>query len=130
MAKVREGLKDYSQSKRSIRKSVVQLECERKLAYVPNTLRRSTLSLSFPVMEVGMWGFFEGGHSLPTSRNHRKFTLPIPKFGFQHRESLHGFILNALYSTSNSRGLNYSPLEINIVNQDIKSVVRFRWCVR
>lgn len=45
-----------------IRKSVLQLECHRKVAYVMTTLQENAVSHSFPVLEAdpSMWDFFEG----------------------------------------------------------------------
>lgn len=56
-----------------IRKSILQLECHRKLAYVMNTSQKN----SFPEMETVhcMCNFFEGGHL------YQKAKLPLPKFG-------------------------------------------------
>lgn len=68
-----------------IRKSVLQLECHRKLAYVMNALQ-NTLRLSFPELEAVhcMWDFFEGRHRLPNSQNPWKLTSSIRKFRLQN----------------------------------------------
>lgn len=61
-----------------IRKSVLWLECLRKLAYVMNALQKNTVKHSFPVLETDHyeWVFFEGRQRLPTGSVHsQRLTL-------------------------------------------------------
>lgn len=81
-----------------IRKYVVQLECQRKLAYVMNFMHESPLRLTFPGVEAHycMWDFFDGRHRLPFSQNPGKPSSSNPTFGLHHKEMQHGFPFNAL----------------------------------
>lgn len=68
-----------------IRKSVLQLECQRKLVYVMNAL-----SHLFPVLEADhfMQDFFESMHRLLNSQKSQGFTSSMPKCTFQRRQHL------------------------------------------